>query len=924
MSSGSTEVELTEGLSQTQRAVVRSTERYLRVLAGAGAGKTETMTRRIVALLLRGEDPAGIVAFTFTERAAAEIKERIHLRGEEFLPKSVVGRLGDMFVGTIHAYCLQLLQDRYGYGSYEALDDNQEMAFLLREGWGLGLGKGGTLASSNFYAASCEEFLYSVEIVQNELLDRKALKRRQSKFASGLERYEALLDEHHILTFGRMVSLAVKRIEKDPRPIRQVRWLIVDEFQDVNKAQEQLIRLISRTSSCFVVGDPRQCVYGWRGSDPSCFNRFAKEHKAPTIALLENYRSGREIVRLGNSISSQFDERDLRQEMEEMRPVEGKLTYAELENPACEAEWIADQIQALTKQGVCSPGHVAILLRSIKTSGEPIIQALRARRIRHIVGGNLGLFGRQEAIAVGAIFVWLGGLTWKSSPWSNDEVANEDLPELASQNWPAHLAKGTLMAWRKEVLGARKPAFRNLSAAYHDLLKRLGVGRWDPRNLEAAVRLSNLGRFNSLLNDFEAARRRGGRPFRPDRDLPDLAWFIKTQGLSGYEEQSRSELGDVDAVKVMTIHQAKGLEWPIVFVPALVKGRFPGTRVGSERSSWVPRNLYDTERYSGSVEDERKVFYVACTRARDGLALSRFQKMTNRRSPSPFLEELKLPFSALPPEPFIDKVELKMRPEEEVISFSPGEIIDYRRCPQKYHFGQDWGYQAGVVHELGYGKAVHHVLHEVALAAKEGRDPLTILDKILDEGFHMPYLSPGLGLARKATAKKIIVDYIQKHRTDFSHIEEIEARMEFRLAKFGNVMATVKGRVDVIHAPDGSRELRDYKTMDLGDAKKEKQREALEDSTFQIQTYALGERALERPVAKASVAFLNSGSLEPVPITENDLALARDGAVAAVEGILSGQFPGKPGAQCKKCDFKVICRYCDKSAKVGAKKKTTS
>jgi DNA helicase II / ATP-dependent DNA helicase PcrA len=138
--------------------VVQSKDRYLRVIAGAGAGKTETMTRRIVGLLARGESSGSIVAFTFTERAAKEIKERIHIRTEELLGPNAAARLGDMYVGTIHAYCMQLLQDHFGYGNYEVLDENQEMAFILREGWNLGLGPGSALAKTRNYSANCGNF----------------------------------------------------------------------------------------------------------------------------------------------------------------------------------------------------------------------------------------------------------------------------------------------------------------------------------------------------------------------------------------------------------------------------------------------------------------------------------------------------------------------------------------------------------------------------------------------------------------------------------------------------------------------------------------------------------------------------------------------------------------------------------------------
>jgi len=153
-------------LSDEQQEAVLSTARFIKVVAGAGAGKTETLTRRIVRLILdEGAEPQSIVGFTFTEKAAQGMKSRIYERVRELGGEDACNKLGEMFVGTIHGYCLQLLQEHYEYGGYTVLDENQEMAFVMREGWGLGLGGRG-------YSKNCQDFLKSVNVVYNELLDR--------------------------------------------------------------------------------------------------------------------------------------------------------------------------------------------------------------------------------------------------------------------------------------------------------------------------------------------------------------------------------------------------------------------------------------------------------------------------------------------------------------------------------------------------------------------------------------------------------------------------------------------------------------------------------------------------------------------------------------------------------------------------------
>ncbi len=204
-------------LSPEQRAAVCAPERYARVVAAAGAGKTETLTRRILYLLAAGAEPRSIVAFTFTEKAAAEMKERIYQRGEELLAAEVVSRLGDMYVGTIHAFCARLLQDFYGYGNYTVLDENQEAAFLMQHGWELGLGR-----LPGRYSDNCLRFLESEAVVCNEGLRLEDVSRSadptataKAQFAERVNRYWELLDEHRLLTFGRLVRLAVGNLEQN-------------------------------------------------------------------------------------------------------------------------------------------------------------------------------------------------------------------------------------------------------------------------------------------------------------------------------------------------------------------------------------------------------------------------------------------------------------------------------------------------------------------------------------------------------------------------------------------------------------------------------------------------------------------------------------------------------------------------------------
>jgi DNA helicase-2/ATP-dependent DNA helicase PcrA len=332
-------------LSKDQEEAVLSRSRYSRVIAGAGAGKTETLTRRIVYLLaVEGVKPSEIVAFTFTAKAAQSMKSRIYQRVSEICGEAATANLGEMYVGTIHAYAKRVLEDHFRFGNYDVLDDNQEIAFLMRHGWNKGIHKlGGS------YAECCRVFLRTVNMVWDELLDERLLERRAADFFGKLKWYEELLREHRLLTFGRIIYEAVLRLRGAPDKLSGVRHLLVDEFQDINRAQAELIEYIGRNASVFVVGDPRQSIYQWRGSDERFFSDFSKKFPdAKLVSINENRRSGKRIVWNANKFAGTFT-RAHYGAMDATRADEGFVAVASNETPEAEARWIVDQIESLMR-----------------------------------------------------------------------------------------------------------------------------------------------------------------------------------------------------------------------------------------------------------------------------------------------------------------------------------------------------------------------------------------------------------------------------------------------------------------------------------------------------------------------------------------------------------------------------------------------
>lgn len=888
-------------LSSDQRKAVTSENRHIRIVAGAGAGKTETLTRRIVYLLLvKKASPASIVAFTFTKRAARSIKDRVYermlnLRGEESC-----ARLGEMFIGTIHAFCGRVLMDHFEYGDRSVLDDNQEMAFVMREGWNLGLGKGGR------FNDNCADFLKSVNVVYDNLVDRALLKDGDEAFLRHLDYYEELLDEHRLLTFGRLIAVTLDKLVRHRDVLTGIEHLIVDEYQDINRAQERLIALLGESASIFVVGDPRQCIYQWRGSDERCFDDFLRRFPAAEkVSIRDNRRSAQSIVRAANTFAGTFAEAKY-DDLLPARSDAGLACAYRAETEADEADWIAEQIRLyVEEERICRFSDIAILLRSVTTSAQPFLDVLRSSKYNFpfIVGGKVGLFKRTEAQMVGRVFAWLGDNFWVEEPhrW-RDAVEGEELFDSVVRCWRATFEEeqvpsgltDSLVRFKERVVDGE---YENFSDVYHDLLVILGFLRLDPSDKLSAAVMANLGRFNSLLLDYESSIRVGGHRLDWRKALKGLCWYMNTYATGAYEEQQSEDLRGVDAVSIMTIHQAKGLEWPIVFVPCMVGTRFPSRNAGRKQRWLVPCSVFDVGRYEGSEEDERRLCYVAITRARDVLVLSRFMRKKVSIPPSKFLSGLDHTIEELEDGVSLPIVKLDVGESgDELQSFTTGELVLYSRCPHMYRLRELWGFQSGIVSELGYGNSLHHCLRLIANRVKAGDQAEKAIDEVLDTSFHLPFAGERQLEDMRNGARSVLRKYVLGHLADLQDIEEVESRVEFPLHR-----VTVTGRADVIMRSGGSSsvEVRDYKTSDAVTT--------YEESALQVRLYCLGLAALGRSVGSASIAYLDTGELRAVPVGRSDLLAAKEECGSLVTAMLSHNFERRDGDNCRSCDYRKIC-----------------
>ena len=688
----------------------------LQLIACAGSGKTEVVARRVVNLLRPREQnggglqPQNIIAFTFTDKAAAELKERIHARCREDLG-SVVG-LAEMYVGTIHGFCLDLLKTEVPrYMKYEVLNEVQQTLFIDRHSRQSGLTLATTLTGQPLKRfTDTPRFVAALSILREDQPENPAALANCS-VAQQLPAYEKLLHEKGYLDYSAILKETVQALRSltslRERLAARVKHVIVDEYQDLNPIQEAVVReLHDLGAQICVVGDDDQVLYQWRSSDVQNILDFETRYPGVRQLRLEsNYRSSEGII----TLAREFVRKILRRLPKEMQSTAaqtyepGDIVALPFESPEEEAHYIAEQCQAMrglpiredgTERGM-SWSDIAILLRSVRRDGKAIMVALSEAKIPYVITGMDNLFDKPEAEAARQLFYFLAG-----------EI---EAPVLRA-------------AWQRADLGitaqSLEQAIAAASGAREDM-KRADVGQFKVYNLQrqfmafletaqlreeqvpagrGEVVFYNLGQFSQLISDFESIHFHSN----PTDKYTSFAGFLKYHAEGAYPE-GWQENGYVspDAVRIMTVHQAKGLQWPAVFIPQLVRNRFP-TKGSGGRTAWhlIPEGAFKNAiRYKGGIDDERRLFYVAMTRAQKYLHMSWAPTDGNRNAQAPsefFTDVLASKFVKRRPPDYVARPHLPPAAKASVanVTLSFSDLKYFFECPYQFKLRILYGFNA--------------------------------------------------------------------------------------------------------------------------------------------------------------------------------------------------------------------------------------
>ncbi|MHB8834323.1 MAG: ATP-dependent helicase [Candidatus Methylomirabilia bacterium] len=724
-----------------QQQAIGTIDSNLQIIACAGSGKTQVVSARIVEILKEGQgrvSPANIVAFTFTEKAAAELKDRVHRLCRETLGSD--RGLAEMYIGTIHGYCLNLLQTPpvYKYLKFNVLTDVQQRLLIDRYSKRSGLTETPLLAGGAL-KRWVDSRLYQqlIGIINEGNADPRSI---PAGVQAAVGAYNEIIDEKRFLDFTMIIARAVAELVDNPalqeKIAGQVRHLIVDEYQDVNPLQEELVRQLHQLGAALcVVGDDDQTIYQWRGSDVGNIIHFAARYpRVKQIPLNENFRSSEGIVEAARQVVERNPERLPKKMMSTgAQPfTRGDLLALRFPDPGEEAAWIARRVLALHgtsyhDRRAASPrglswSDFAVLLRSVKNDGDPIIAAFEAAGIPYVVGGMNHLFDTPEVQAVREVFCHLGDHAPPGgSPPDLDDLRATLLGAGLGLTADQVAAGLRYLESIKPRFGAEMDAELYLQRVYLDFLEALGlreeqVDRAAQSGRSGEIVFYNLGKFSQVISDYEQIHFNT----HPSELYPHFAKYLHLQAPDYYPEGWLEEHGLLpDAVQVMTVHQAKGMQWPAVFVPCLRKNRFPARRQGG-RSVWhvLPESAVPAaDRYKGSEEDERRLFYVALTRAERYLACSWAPVGGNSQAQrvSTFFQEFTEYEGVLTKEPrpaAVKKLPPTPRKGDQPLALSFSELKYYFECPYLFKLRFLYGFDSPISRALGYGRSLHNMLDE--------------------------------------------------------------------------------------------------------------------------------------------------------------------------------------------------------------------
>ena len=1085
--------ELLTGLNKEQKEAVTHDKGPLLIVAGAGTGKTTVITRRIGWLIASKKAlPSEILALTFTDKAAGEMEERV----DELVPYGFV----DTWISTFHAFGDRILRDHaldLGLTTdFRVLSKPEQVIFMqdnleafdLRYFSPLGnptkhidalLGHFSKLKDEVISPAEYLEYASSLssrapaegslknnnqfpitnfQSITNDKIskNKKGLDSRLRgndktdiieaektlEIARAYERYQELMAEAGNLDFGDQINMLIHLFKTQPAVLKkyqkQFKYILVDEFQDTNYAQNELLKLlaggqnkdlavgmvetpgvrptaksvsnskdfqISHTpgdenprhpvsenmksenrGNITVVGDDDQSIYRFRGAAISNILQFPKDYpKCKQIVLTENYRSTQAILDSAYKLIKHNNPDRLEVKNNIIKKLTSKFSGKSVEpihlhsdTLTAETDRVAKMIKYYFDEGRYSFKDFAILSRS-RRNAEDFIHALNHYGIPYKFSGSSGLYSRPEIrllINFAKVMVSSGDDLAFYHLITSD-VYGMDVSEAVKLNSESHksrkslefVAKGFWTSLPRRQAGQNdKQKSQSLSSVipakagiqsgiglneksraildrvladlknFREESKKLTAGQViymflketgylqklvteSEKSVEAQVAIQNIAKFFERIGDFEKVSE--------DKSIVNFVRHLKALMDAGDDPAMAEVDPDLEAVSVLTVHSAKGLEFPVVFMVSLVSDSFP-TRKRAEQLP-IPEELIKESLPEGDwhLQEERRLFYVGMTRAKEILYLTSAEDYGGKRArkvsqfvleaidkPAPAKEKVKL-----------DKVEVieRFKKREEIVipkkfydgkgtlTLNPHQIDDYLSCPKKFEYIHILRVPIMTHHSVVYGSAIHKAIESYFVAKKAGKKVgLDDLIEVLTANWRSEgFITREHEDKRFTQGKKSLAEFFAREESGNQLPEEVEAKFEIPLK---DLNVKIRGRFDAVYVKCKTEnvkceqtEIRDFKTSEV---ENQEQADKKAKTNRQLSVYALAKQTETGVIPEVSLYFVDSGLVGKVQKKEKDLDKVREEIGKVAQGIKSENFKASPGfGECSRCAYREICPY---------------
>ncbi|OLB49840.1 MAG: hypothetical protein AUH99_11060 [Candidatus Rokubacteria bacterium 13_2_20CM_2_70_11] len=960
-------------MNDTQRAAVTHDAGPLLIIAGAGTGKTTVITHRIAWLIAQKRArPEEILALTFTDKAAAEMEERV----DTLVPYGYA----DVEIATFHAFGDRLLREHaleLGLQpDFRVLNRAEQVIFFRDRLFQFPLERYRPLGdptrhiqalitlisrckdedvAPEEYAAHAERLAARAHAAPEdaELSERAA---QQLELARAYAKYQELMAASGAIDFGDQIVHALRLLRVRPYVLaglqRRFKYILVDEFQDTNWGQFEIVKLLgARHGNVACVADDDQSIYKWRGAAISNVLGFLERYpEARQVVLTENYRSHQPILDsayrlIKNNNPDRLEVKyGITKHLTAVKQAAGRVpTHLHFETATQEADAVARMIGERVAEGAWKYDDVAVLVRS-NADADQFLRSLNLRAIPWTFSGNAGLYGRPE---IRLLIAFLRAVAHPDDSVSVHYLASSDLYQVPivdltrcstyadrRHRWLFDVLRTVeaVRELRDEVGDEGREAIRRLIAdltRYMELAREMPTGEllyqflvdsgWLARMSKAATardeaEVQNISKFFRRVQDASKALRYD--------NVREFVNHLDALIDAGEDPAVAEAEVETPAVRVLTVHKAKGLEFPVVFLVTLAQDKFPLR--GRKDALELPVELIKEALPSGDFhkQEERRLFYVGMTRAMRELCLTSARDYggTRERKVSQFvLEALDLPkdearpFRAKaieeiqrfePPAEATDATLAPIPPEAELV-ISHKQVDDYQTCPLKYRYIHLLRVPILRHHTVVYGATIHRVVEYYLLRRAVGN--YTSLEDLLAvyarEWDNQGFLTWEHEEARKAAGSEALRRFWHEEEAAGQKPTYVEKEFGFSLGP-----DRVRGRFDRVDEDLLGATIIDYKTGEVARQKVADRRAA---ESLQLKLYALAWREMTGALPqRVELRFLESNLVGRHTPAQEDLEEAIAAVKAAAAGIRARAFAATPSYNaCRSCAYNQICPF---------------